>query len=244
MKWFIGCSGYHYKDWKEIFYPADLPQRKWFEYYSSHFDMLELNVTFYRFPQLKFLENWYAVSPGDFRFSVKAPRLITHYKQFNDCDKLLTDFYDTTLKGLKDKLGAILFQLPPSFSYSPERFEKLIKGMRKGLQNVVEFRDASWWDNEVFASLKKEKIIFAGISYPSLPDDAIVSHKTAYYRFHGKPKLYYSSYATKALKSIADSLRKEKLVKEVYIYFNNTATIAAIKNAIWLKKYLKQKCES
>ena len=76
--------------------------------------------TFYRFPQQKFLENWYAVSPGDFRFSVKAPRLITHYKQFTDCDQLLTDFYDTTLKGLKDKLGAILFQLPPSFSYNPE----------------------------------------------------------------------------------------------------------------------------
>ncbi|MFC0772342.1 DUF72 domain-containing protein [Terrimonas alba] len=244
MKWYIGCSGYHYKDWKEIFYPIGLPQRKWFEYYSSYFDTLELNVTFYRFPQLKFLENWYAVSPRDFRFSVKVPRLITHYKQFNDCDRLLTDFYETTMNGLKEKLGAVLFQLPPSFSYSPERFDVLIKSMQKGFQNVIEFRHASWWNKEVFANLKKEKIIFAGISYPSLPEDVIANHKVAYYRFHGKPKLYYSSYPTKALKSVADSLSKEKLVKEVYVYFNNTATIAAIKNALWLKKYLKQTHES
>ena len=62
MKWHIGCSGYHYKDWKEIFYPPGLPQKKWFEYYNTHFDTLELNVTFYRFPQLKFLQNWYDVS--------------------------------------------------------------------------------------------------------------------------------------------------------------------------------------
>ncbi len=241
MKWYIGCSGYHYKDWKEIFYPAGLPQRKWFEFYSSHFNTLELNITFYRFPQLKFLENWYAVSPRGFRFSVKAPRLITHYKQFNDCDKLLADFYETTMKGLKDKLGAILFQLPPSLSYSPERLDVLVKSMKKGFQNVIEFRHVSWWNKEVFAGMKKEKIIFAGISHPSLPEDAIVNYKAAYYRFHGKPKLYYSSYSAKALKLIADSLNKEKPLKEAYVYFNNTATIAAIKNALWLKKYLEQK---
>ena len=89
MKWHIGCSGYHYRDWKEVFYPPGLPQKKWFEYYNSHFDTLELNVTFYRFPQLKFLQNSYDVSSPDFLFTVKEPRLITHYKKFNNCEAQL-----------------------------------------------------------------------------------------------------------------------------------------------------------
>ena len=92
MEWQIGCSGFHYKDWKGIFYPDKMPQRQWFEYYSSRFHTLELNVTFYRFPQLPFLENWYAKSPDHFSFAVKVPRLITHYKQFKDSQSLLTDF--------------------------------------------------------------------------------------------------------------------------------------------------------
>ncbi len=78
LKWWIGCSGFHYADWKKIFYPDDLPKRKWFEYYCQHFNTLGLNVTFYRFPQLKSLQNWYDKSPTKFSFSVKAPRLITH----------------------------------------------------------------------------------------------------------------------------------------------------------------------
>src|SRR5437868_13191221 len=111
MQWHIGCSGYHYSSWKEVFYPKDLPQKKWFDFYASRFDTLELNVTFYRFPQLRFLQNWYSISPDGFSFAVKAPRLITHFKQFNECERLLDDFYTTTKEGLAEKLGPLLFQL-------------------------------------------------------------------------------------------------------------------------------------
>lgn len=237
MKWHIGCSGYHYKDWKEIFYPQGLPQKKWFEYYNTRFDTLELNVTFYRFPQLKFLQNWYNVSTPDFVFTVKAPRLITHYKKFNDCEDLLTDFYDTTMKGLKEKLGTVLFQFPPSFAYSPDHLQRIIKNLSAEIKNVLEFRHASWWTQEVFKKLKKENIIFSGISHPKLTDEVVVTDKIAYYRFHGVPDLYYSAYSHDKLKSIADDLLKNRTVKEAYIYFNNTATIGAIQNAMWLKDY-------
>src|SRR5215217_6065644 len=104
MRWHIGCSGFHYKHWKDAFYPQKLPQRLWFDHYSSIFNTVEINVTFYRFPQLSFLQNWYDKSAKDFSFSVKAPRLITHYKKFQECDKLLDDFYNTVQKGLKEKL--------------------------------------------------------------------------------------------------------------------------------------------
>jgi uncharacterized protein YecE (DUF72 family) len=238
MKWHIGCSGYHYSDWKEIFYPAGLPQKKWFEYYSSRFDTLELNVTFYRFPQLKFLQNWHAVSPPHFLFTVKAPRLITHYKKFNDCQSLLKDFYGTAIAGLDEKLGAVLFQFPPSFAYSAERLDLVIKNLSAETSNVMEFRHSSWWTKEVVAGLKKVKAIFSGISHPKLTDEVVVTNKIAYYRFHGVPDLYYSAYSHKKLQAIADALLKKKAVKEAYVYFNNTATIAAIKNALWLKKYV------
>ena len=240
MKWHIGCSGFHYRDWKGIFYPSNIPQKGWFEFYSSQFDTLELNVTFYRFPQVKFLQNWYTISPDTFSFAVKAPRLITHFKQFRDCERLLNDFYNTTQEGLKDKLGAVLFQVPPQFNYTPERLDLILNNMRKGITNTIEFRHPSWWTDEVYKRLKKEKILFSGISHPTLPDDAIVTNTTAYYRFHGVPKLYYSSYKQSMLKRIAENLANNKTVKAAYVYFNNTATPGAIENAVWLKQFIKK----
>jgi uncharacterized protein YecE (DUF72 family) len=239
MKWHIGCSGYHYRDWKEVFYPPGLPQKKWFEYYNSRFDTLELNVTFYRFPQLKFLQNWYEVSSPDFLFTVKAPRLITHYKKFNNCEDLLKDFYDTTIAGLNKKLGTVLFQFPSSFIYSREHLERIVKNLSREVKNVVEFRHPGWWAKDVFKKLKKEKVIFSGISHPKLTDEVVINNNTAYYRFHGVPDLYYSAYNQDKLQSVADTLLKDTTVKEAYIYFNNTATIGAIENAMWLKEYLE-----
>jgi uncharacterized protein YecE (DUF72 family) len=239
-RWHIGCSGFHYRDWKGIFYPPDIPQKKWFEYYSSKFDTLELNVTFYRFPQLKFLQTWYENSPDAFSFAVKVPRLITHFKQLKDCQRLLGDFYNSIREGLKDKLGAVLFQLPPQWYYTEERLELLVNNMTKGFTNVVEFRHDSWWNKKVYQRLKKESLVFCGISHPSLPDDVIITGKTAYYRFHGIPRLYFSAYKSDMLKRIADQLACAKNVNNMFIYFNNTATVGAIKNAVWFKNYLKK----
>ena len=238
IKWEIGCSGFHYKEWKGIFYPETIPQKDWFKFYAQHFNTLELNTTFYRFPVLKSLENWYNISPANFSFAVKVPRLITHYKKFNDCKRLIDDFYNLITNGLKEKLGPVLFQLPPSFQYSNERLELLINSVYKEYKNVIEFRHASWWKQKVFTQLKKENIIFCGIDYPGLDNKAIVTNGVAYYRFHGRPKLYYSSHKICDLKTVADTLIENKKVTEAFIFFNNTATKAAIKNARWLKKYI------
>src|SRR3954470_2743104 len=117
IQWRIGCSGFHYKEWKGVFYPKELSAKKWFEYYCEHFDTLELNVTFYRFPELHALQSWYERSPAHFIFAVKAPRLVTHYKKFNDTTGLISNFYNVVRDGLQDKLGCILFQLPPDLEY-------------------------------------------------------------------------------------------------------------------------------
>ncbi len=238
IKWHIGCSGFHYREWKGIFYPEGMAQKKWFEFYGMQFNTVELNATFYRFPRLTTLERWHEVSPPDFSFSVKAPRLVTHYRQFNNCETLLTDFYGTVQNGLKEKLGPVLFQLPPSFAYSAANLDRIVENIHTGADNVVEFRNPGWWKKEVYETLKIKKIIFSGISYPLLPETVVVNNSKIYYRFHGIPKLYYSGYGDDVLKKTADTILKNKRVKEVYLYFNNTASAAAIENAMWIKKYV------
>ena len=239
MRWEIGCSGFHYKEWKGIFYPETLPQKDWFKFYAGKFNAIELNVTFYRFPVLSSLEDWYKVSPDNFSFTVKVPRLITHYKKFSDCARLIDDFYTLITKGLRKKLGPVLFQLPPKYVYTNERLERIVKSMYKEFKNVIEFRDKTWWCPAVINRLKKENIIFCGIDYPDLPNDPVITNKTVYYRFHGKPRLYYSAYKKNELNKIGDTILANKRVIEVYVFFNNTATAAALKNAIWLEKYVR-----
>lgn len=225
-----------YKSWKDTFYPATLPQREWFNYYCQHFDTVELNVTFYRFPKLSFLQNWYAKSPKDFRFAVKAPRLITHYKKFSDSLAVLTEFYTVIQQGLQEKLQCILFQLPPSVTYSPQMLQLIIQSLDTNFLNVLEFRHPSWWNAEVYTALRVSNIVFCGMSHPSLPTDVVINTSTAYYRMHGDTKLYGSDYSEEQLKRLAADIEVNSQVKEVYVYFNNDMEGHAVQNAKLLKQ--------
>ncbi|WP_240466023.1 MULTISPECIES: DUF72 domain-containing protein [Sphingobacterium] len=236
IRWKIGCSGFYYKSWKETFYPSTLPQREWFDYYCQHFDTVELNVTFYRFPKLSFLQNWYKKSPDHFRFTVKAPRLITHYKKFSDSSTLLTEFYNVVQQGLQEKLQFILFQLPPSVTYSPQMLALIIRSLDTNFLNVLEFRHPSWWNTDVYTTLGASNIIFCSMSHPSLPSDVIVNTSWIYYRMHGDTKLYGSDYSERQLKKLATDIEANGQVKEAYIYFNNDMEGHAVQNAKALKQ--------
>ncbi len=240
-KLWIGCSGFHYKTWKGEFYPQDLPQSKWFEYYASRFNTLELNVTFYRFPRLPFLRSWYRKSPANFRFSVKAPRLITHYKKFIESQQYLADFYGTVKEGLGDKVGCVLFQLPPQLKYNPEKLRQILDCLDPFFKNVLEFRDQSWWNTEVYAELAKSNVTFCGISHPQLPDQVVQNTPVVYYRFHGVPVLYRSAYSNEFLHAVADQLNDNPAINEVFLYFNNDIEIAAVKNAVEIENYIKMR---
>lgn len=241
IKWHIGCSGFHYKHWKEFFYPQKLPQTKWFEFYCQHFNTVELNVTFYRFPQLSFLENWYKRSPEEFVFAVKAPRGITHYKQFHGTEELISQFYSVIREGLKEKLGCVLFQLPPRAAYTPERLNRIIESLDPAFNNVLEFRHPSWWVDEVFMKLTEKKITFSGMSHPLLPKTIVQNTGVLYYRFHGVPELYKSEYDTAVLKDFVKEITTAGKVKEAYIYFNNDIGGSAITNARQLQDIVKSK---
>lgn len=234
IRWHIGCSGFYYKEWKDIFYPKGLPQRKWFDYYADHFNTLEINNTFYRFPEQKLFDNWYVKAPAGFTFSVKVPRIITHYQKFQNTEKLLTDFYCIAREGLKEKLGPILLQLPPSMKYEEDLLRRIVSQLNVLHQNVIEFRHISWWRKEVFTILQQANVSFCGVSYPGLTSDAVANLPLAYYRFHGVPKLYHSSYSNEFLSEIAGQITNS-ITEEAYVYFNNTASAAALENARFLQ---------
>ena len=238
-KWNIGCSGFAYKEWKEVFYPQGLAQSKWFNYYTEHFNTLELNITFYRFPTLKSLQAWYDKAPEGFVFSAKVPRWITHYRKFEETERMIGDFYGLLKEGLKEKMGCVLYQLPGRFEYSADKLQKMIAQMDYSFTNVIEFRNEGWWRKDVQQTLKKNKITFCGVSYPKLPDDAVMNTTTPYYRFHGVPKLFYSEYSKAFVKKIYKQLEEKKSAKTIYVYFNNTATQAAINNARYLQSLIK-----
>ena len=236
MVWKIGCSGYHYPEWRSLFYPNDLPQRKWFEYYCEHFNTLELNSTYYRFPREEHLRKWYAQSPPGFTFTLNVPRHITHFKKFVQTQRMLHDFNETAVSGLEDKLGGILFQFPADFEFEADRLARMLDILDLSVRNVFEFRHPSWWTLEVYEALSKAGIAFAGMSHPRLPAAVVRTTDILYYRFHGVPFLYNSSYGMQELEQTMFEIIQHRSVKTAYVYFNNTAQGQAVINAQQLQQ--------
>ena len=238
-KWFIGCSGYYNYRWKGEFYPPSLPSSKWFEFYARFFNTLELNSTFYKFPRLKTLQNWHNNAPDGFVFSAKVPQFVTHFNRFQtDSRRMMDDFYGLLANGLKDKCGCVLFQLPPSIHYSDDMLDRIIANTNQEFTNAVEFRHASWWSKKVYDKLAKHDLIFSGHSYPKLPDNVVINSSTNYYRFHGITRRYYSQYEESVVADVGTQLMKSKKVKTAFVYFNNTAAVSALNNAMYLKQFV------
>ncbi|MCG9792188.1 DUF72 domain-containing protein [Flavobacterium algicola] len=227
----IGCSSFYNRLWKGIFYPEELPSKDWFSYYCKQFNSYEFNGSFYKFPTARVLGNWYEKTPDNFIFSIKAPKEITHVRKMVMCEDIIASFYEILQNNLKEKLGPILFQFPPSFTYNPERLQLILTSLNTDFKNVVEFRHESWWKEEVYAALAKMKITFCSVSHPNVPNTIISNGAFIYVRFHGNPKPFYSSYSSKELQEIKIQLQG----KEAYVYFNNTASISGILNALDFK---------
>lgn len=238
MKWLIGCSGFHYKHWKGTYYPEGLPQTKWFKHYCQHFNTLELNNTFYSFPKLSTLQKWYTDSPPEFVFTVKAYRGITHYNKFNNTQARVNELYQVISDGLQEKLGSVLFQVPPNFLYSENRLQNIIQNLNPAFVNIIEFRHESWWRPDVYAQLALHNISFCGMSHPTLPADVIQNTPNLYYRMHGNQQLYASAYSTQELQDFAHAVKATD-AKQAFIYFNNDIGASAIYNAQELIEIVK-----
>ena len=238
----IGTSGYNYPHWWDgNFYPADLPQRKWLEFYAEHFDTVELNVSFYRLPTKEVFQGWYRRTPKKFSFGLKGSRFITHLKRLKECREPLSLLLEHA-SPLKEKLGAVLWQLPPRFRFQKERLEEFCVLLStlprsKSLRHAFEFRDESWFCREAIQTLEEFNFALCIAHGSGLPYLETATSEFIYLRLHGGETLYGSNYSDQELKQWADKIQGwEKTGKTVFVYFNNDAYGFAIKNALMLKK--------
>ena len=233
-KLFIGTSGWVYSHWEEIFYPEDLPGKAKLKYFSQHFKTTEINYSFYHLPRPSTYQNWYLQTPEDFLFAVKANRFITHIKRLKGVKEAWKTFIENTLN-LKEKLGPILFQFPPSFRANEteiERLEDFLKLITKNkLRYAFEFRHQSWCDKKVYDLLKKYKVAWVIADSSSYPKAEVVTANFVYIRMHGSKVLFTSNYTKRELKDLAQKIKKWLKTANVYVYFNNDAYGYAIDNA-------------
>jgi uncharacterized protein YecE (DUF72 family) len=155
MNLHVGTSGYSYKEWKGSFYPEDLPAKEMLSYYASRLLAVEINNTFYRLPQRSILENWKAQVPANFRFSIKASQRITHFKRLKDVADETRYLLDTA-SALEDRLGVILFQLPPNMKKDLPRLETFLACLPDGTRAAFEFRHQTWLADDVLALLRRK----------------------------------------------------------------------------------------
>ncbi len=235
MRIYIGCSGYYYQHWQGLFYPESLSTSRWFAFYAKQFDTVEINASFYRFPTESAVRRWYRQAPAGFTYSVKAPRLITHQKRFHDCEKLLEDLYHV-LAGLRERLGCLLFQLPPSLPFSKEMLTRVLGGMSPGFHNIIEFRHTSWWRQEVYEALCEKQVGFCAVSAPGLPDNLIVTTSDLYLRLHGNP-WYVQNYSEQELAEWSRRI-KDAQTDYAWVYFNNDSNAFAPGNATTFRELL------
>jgi len=235
---FVGCSGWSYPHWKGEFYPADLPQKRWFEFYSGTFDTVEINNTFYRLPEEKTFEGWAAKAREGFVYSVKASRYITHIRRLKDVEDSVSLILKRT-RLLKEHLGPILYQFPPNFSCHLDRFESLLKLLPRDLIHVVEFRDQRWINDQTFALLEAYNVGHCVHDKGGLQIPWRAIGPVTYVRFHGSEQSQ-GSYSDRELERWADWLESETRKKErdIYAYFNNDFAAHAVFNAQTLRKKL------
>lgn len=234
----VGTSGYSYPNWQDEFYPRDISKKDWLSYYSGQFDSVEINNSFYRLPARSSFESWAEKTPPGFIFSVKASRYITHMKKLNQVQEPLEKFINSA-RGLKNKLGPILFQLPANFGQNNPRLTELLK-LSGDLKFVFEFRHKSWFSRDTYNLLDKYGCGLVISSSPGFPSQEVVTGGICYIRLHGEKKLYHSSYSQKQLRDYADKIADySQQGIDSYAYFNNDALGHAFRNAIALKQLLK-----
>lgn len=236
MIYYLGTSGWSYSDWKGRFYPEDISQKTWLPYYAEHFNTVEINMTFYRFPKAETLKGWKDKVPDDFKFTLKANRQITHLKKIRGV-KSDVRYFCILADSLGEKLGCILFQLPPSLRLDIDLLEEFLQSLSSNTKNVIEFRHESWYREEVYTLLRDYKTIFCAVSSTKVPKSVIQTDETCYFRFHGLTGGYRYSYTDEELESWAEAI-KTTGASECYIYFNNDYHAHAVRNCKSLSQIL------
>ena len=231
-KFHIGCSGYYYAAWKNKFYPSGLQPKNWLAYYSTVFNTVELNGTFYRTPKLTDLNKYEAIVPHNFTFAVKVSKYITHILKLKDSRQHIQDFQNLIREGLGNKCSHFLFQLPPSFHYNEENLEKIVSNIPHQSCNVIELRHISWWNQHVEKVFSQAGFTFCNVDFPGMNTYFIHTSPHFYLRLHGNPELFKSSYSKESLQNFYAQFPED--AESCNVYFNNTYYEAGYTNALQL----------
>ncbi|MFQ6058159.1 MAG: DUF72 domain-containing protein [Anaerolineae bacterium] len=239
-KLWIGTSGWVYPHWRGVFYPQDLATSMWLPYYTRHFPTVEVNNSFYRLPSETAFRAWGEAVPPRFRFAVKANRYLTHMKKLRDVAEPLERFLGRA-RLLGEKLGPILYQLPPNWNCNLPRLREFLALLPEDLQHVFEFRNTTWLSEEVFAALEAHGVAFCVISLPDFPCPVRATAPLVYVRMHGSGLVYGGCYSEEELQGWAGEIRRFLAEgHEVYVYFNNDAFGYAVQNARRLRELLER----
>jgi uncharacterized protein YecE (DUF72 family) len=239
----IGCSGWQYKHWQGAFYPADCPQAEWLEFYASRFDTVEINNSFYRLPEAATVTRWRERAPAGFLFAFKASRYLTHMKKLKDPEDPLDRLFSRACL-LRQKLGPVLYQLPPNFKRDIDRLQTFLRALPHGPRHTVEFRDASWYDEEVIETLDAAGVALCLHDMPGSATARELARGTfVYVRFHGAESRYAGGYPSQVLEQWAQWLTLQlRAGKDAYVYFNNDVGAHAPRDATKLRELVEGRC--
>ena len=222
----IGTSGWAYKDWRGPFYPPEVKDAARLDYISRRFATLEINASFYRMPSDKAVAAWRDQTPDDFVFAWKASRYLTHNKKLKDPVEPLAYMFERIV-GLGDKIGPILFQLPPNLRRNDERLDTFIAALPVGYRYSIEFRHPGWYDEAVFDRLRAANIALCISDHHDAPAPWIATADFIYLRGHGPGGDYHGRYGEAALKEWAGAIDCWRADKYVFVYFDNDIRSAA-----------------
>jgi uncharacterized protein YecE (DUF72 family) len=236
----IGCSGWVYKHWRGLFYPEGLPQTRWFARYAEEFDTVEINNSFYHLPKPATFEKWRDQTPPGFCYAVKANRYLTQAKKLKDCEEPLERMM-SAVRHIGDRLGPMLYQLPPRMKINLERLENFLEILPRDVTSVFEFRDRSWYVDETYQMLDRHGAGFVVHDMARSKTDRIAVGPAVYVRFHGGVGKYWGRYSDERLLSWTDWLTEQaRQGRTCWCYFNNDIQGHAIEDARTLKSMVRQ----
>lgn len=237
-RFYIGTSGWSYKHWIGRFYPDDIKSADLLSFYTKKFKTAEINNSFYNLPDKETFKNWRDQAPGEFIFSLKASRYITHMKKLKSPKTSVNKFMGR-IEALGAKLGPVLFQLPPRWNCNIERLDNFLEILPSKFRYVFEFRDTSWFNDKVYSLLKKKNAAFCIYQLKGLISPKAITADFVYIRLHGPEGAYEGRYTKRQLAGWAGAISawlREK--KDVYCYFDNDQAAYAPRNALELIEML------
>lgn len=236
----IGTSGWQYPHWRGTFYPEEIRNADHFAYYAARFETVEINNSFYRLPTREVFERWKAAAPEGFKFAVKANRYITHMKKLHDSGEAIERMMGRA-SALEEKLGPILFQMPPHFGFRGDRLEAFLELLPRGYQFAFEFRNPDWYREETYRLLKRSNAAFCIYELAGHQSPLEVTADFIYIRLHGPGGKYQGDYHGNTLSMWAERCKSWSANHEIWCYFDNDEKGYAAFDALQLREMIDGK---